>query len=105
MNWEAQIGKRFSFTATFVGAGQRYMLLGDVRHSDGALFRRHLWLRYTRRFRKQRLRSGDRLCFQGKVNRYYKRADEDKGLPWYAARRVPDLEITNIYLQEKGRMD
>lgn len=102
MDWEAQISKAFTFTATYERAGARYMLLKDVqREPDGARFRDHLFVPFTARFKRLRLQHGDVLRLRGKVNRYYKKGPEQRDVPRFLADLIPDLEITNIRVLEK----
>lgn len=96
MNWETQIGKRCVFVGTFASENGAQMLLNDVCREDGVLFRDHVYIPYTTRFRKLALKSGDRVRLVGKVNRYWKRAPGQEGIPAPLVERIPMLGITNI---------
>lgn len=96
MNWNAHISKRYTFTAVFIRHRNGKMLVEDVRRVDGRLFRDHLFLPYTGKFKRLCLEYGDVIRLTGKVNRYWKRGAGQRGLPVYLTNRIPQLEITNI---------
>lgn len=96
MNWEGHIGKRYTFTGVFACVQTGHMLLEDVRRTDGVLFRDHLFVPFTRRFKRLDLREGDVLRLSGKVNRYFKKGRHQWDVPRFRCELSPDLEITNI---------
>lgn len=96
MNWHEQIGKQHTFTARFIRAGHRQMLLRDVSCTDGTHFRDHLFLPYTKTFRRKKLRNGDTLTIRGKVNRYYKKDEGYEHMPRHPKFLIAQYEITNI---------
>ena len=49
------------------------MLLRDVVTLDGKRFREHMWLPYTKRFKRLKLRQGQSVQFKGKLKQYRKR--------------------------------
>lgn len=102
-NWMNEIGREHRFRATYQRQWGRMLVLQDVERIDGEVFRDHLHVRNTRRFRKLRLRRGDVLTFRGKVNRYRRKHDEDRHLPRHRARLVEKKCITNIHIEDVER--
>ncbi len=94
--WQARISKRYTFTAIYVYHNGTQMLLCDVCRVDGLLFRDHLFLPYTGKFKRLDLKHGDTIRITGKVNRYYKRGEGQRHVPRHLAILKEDVEITNI---------
>lgn len=67
------MGKPIELIGVYKYNNGNHMLLHDVVTMDGRPFRDHMWLPYTKRFRKLRLRPDQSVRFKGKLAQYRKR--------------------------------
>lgn len=54
------------------GRWDETVLLLNIRDENDELLTDHLWFNLTQGFAKLDLKKGDRVCFYGRVHRYYK---------------------------------
>jgi hypothetical protein len=89
MDWDEMIGKRVSFVARYSGGNRRHMLLHGVETAAGDVLRDHMWLPYTKRFKKLALRRGQYIAFAGKVKKYRK---HDGTWQW-GVQNISEIEV------------
>lgn len=67
------MGKPIELIGVYKRHNGKHMLLRDVVTTDGRPFRDHMWLPYTKRFRRLKLRPDQTVHFKGKLAQYRKR--------------------------------
>jgi len=96
--WFEQISREYVFKATYMSSKDGHMRLIDISTDAGVYFRDHIYLPYTKRFKRLELERFDVIRFRAKVNSYRKKHPAFVNLPRHPKRLVRMICLTNIHV-------